>query len=95
MGFITKGDNVPYIKGEKRDKLDPILNELVKEINQPGDLNYCIYKLICMLAKINTPSYRVYSALLTELECCKLEFYRKKVAPYEDKKLKENGDVAA
>jgi hypothetical protein len=28
-----------------------------------------------------------------ELECCKLEIYRRLVAPYEDKKKEENGDV--
>jgi hypothetical protein len=28
-----------------------------------------------------------------ELECCKLEIYRRLVAPYEDKKKDENGDV--
>jgi len=27
------------------------------------------------------------------LEACKLEFYRRAVVPYEDKKIKENGDV--
>ena len=27
------------------------------------------------------------------LECCKLEFYRRVAAPYEDIKIEENGDV--
>jgi hypothetical protein len=27
------------------------------------------------------------------LECCKLEFYRRVAVPYEDQKIKSNGDV--
>jgi hypothetical protein len=27
------------------------------------------------------------------IECCKLEFYRRVAAPYEDRKIKTNGDV--
>jgi hypothetical protein len=33
------------------------------------------------------------SSLISEVECAKLEFYRRVVSPYEDEKIKENGDV--
>jgi hypothetical protein len=83
---------MPYIKAENREKFNVLLDELSDKINSPGELNYVIYYLMCKLAK-PSPSYRIYSALLTELECCKLEFYRRQMVPYEDKKKKENGDI--
>ena len=31
--------------------------------------------------------------VVNAMECAKLEFYRRVAAPYEDTKIKENGDV--
>lgn len=33
------------------------------------------------------------SNALAAVECAKLEFYRRILAPYEDKKIGENGDI--
>jgi hypothetical protein len=38
-------------------------------------------------------SYFSYNEVVGVLECVKLEMYRRLVAPYEDRKCKENGDV--
>lgn len=38
-------------------------------------------------------SYSAYSSALGALECAKLEFQRRHIAPYEDTKIAENGDV--
>ena len=38
-------------------------------------------------------SYHAYNEIIGVLECVKQEFYRRMVAPYEDKKCEENGDV--
>jgi hypothetical protein len=35
----------------------------------------------------------MYNDVIGALECCKLELYRRMVAPYENTKIKENGDV--
>lgn len=37
--------------------------------------------------------YADYNEVIGVLESCKLEFYRRHVAAYEDRKIKENGDV--
>jgi IS605 OrfB family transposase len=38
-------------------------------------------------------SYACLSSTLAQMEAAKLEFYRRKVAPYEEGKIQENGDV--
>ena len=45
------------------------------------------------LAKETCGNYEDYRNFIGELESAKLEIYRRLVAPYEDKKIKENGDV--
>jgi hypothetical protein len=59
---------------------------------QPGTLNYMITKLVHWWLGDN-PNYERYNAAIGVLECAKLELYRRKVSPYEDEKIKENGDV--
>lgn len=39
------------------------------------------------------PRYADYNEAMGALECAKFELYRRLIAPYEDTKLKENGDV--
>ena len=39
------------------------------------------------------PNFQTLNEIIGSLECTKLEFYRRMVAPYEDQKIKENGDV--
>lgn len=60
-----------------------------------GEINYCITKLLNdYLKAFNTPySYQDLNELIGVLEAAKLEFYRKVVAPYEEVKILENGDV--
>lgn len=55
-----------------------------------GSLNYLITNIL--LAK-DPKSYTDYNALIGVIECCKLEFYRRAVAAYEDEKIAENSDV--
>lgn len=87
---------MPYIKREERAKYDRLLKELVDLLRaQPleqadGELNYIITKML----KDSYPlKYFNLNRAIGVLECCKLEFYRRVVAPYEDIKIKENGDV--
>lgn len=57
-----------------------------------GELNFIITtEIINYLGK--DPRYADYNSVIGVLECCKLELYRRMVAPYEDVKIAENGDV--
>ena len=84
---------MPYIKQDKRDVLDPHLVRLAENIASEGELNYCIYRLSCLLVDRMGESYDTYSLCGSAMEHAKLEWYRRRVAPYEDKKIRENGDI--
>jgi hypothetical protein len=58
-----------------------------------GELNYCIYKLASLVIDRIGKSYSNLSMCSSAMEHAKLEWYRRKLAPYEDKKIEENGDI--
>lgn len=92
---------MPYINQESRKLLDSDIDWLVhqlklvyKEIDggKAGLLNYTITRLL--LDTYDKDNYDSYNERIGVLEACKLEFYRKRVAPYEDQKEYENGGVS-
>lgn len=84
---------MPYIKQAARAALDPHLEALARNVTTEGELNYCIYKLSCLLIDSMGESYANYSMCGSAMEHARLEWYRRRVAPYEDKKIAENGDI--
>lgn len=58
-----------------------------------GDLNYVITKLCLAYVEQHGKSYHTLNDITGALECAKLEFNRRLIGPYEDSKIKENGDV--
>lgn len=85
---------MPYIKPDRRELLDDPLEELAREVQTEGEMNYCIYKLACLfIAKVGE-SYDHLSLCSSAMEHAKLEWYRRRVAPYEDAKIAENGDIS-
>jgi hypothetical protein len=86
---------MPYIKQDRRKYLDEVYLKnflAARELYfSEGDLNYMITKILhTQLEKV---SYGEINRLTGVLECAKLELYRKVASPYEDLKIKENGDV--
>lgn len=91
---------MPYIIQDKRKHLDPHIESLVNalrelESDDPsnthcGNLNYVITRL---LHASYANRYAEINEAIGVLECAKLEFYRKRAAPYEDQKEFENGSV--
>ena len=88
---------MPYIKKDRRTLFDPTLTVLDATIERSnptaGDLNYIITNILDDYVRVKGQSYSTYNELIGMLECCKSEYYRRRVAPYEDKKIVENGDV--
>lgn len=81
---------MPYIEQDRRKDFDGLIEAL--QPKNPGELNYAITK---MVQHFLPRCYR-YSdiAMVTGvLENVKQEFYRRAAVPYEDHKIKENGDV--
>lgn len=88
---------MPYIPQDRRtwlryNGLDPKNNAAYFSTETPGELNYYISGLIWELFDRN-PSYTRANDLLGVLDAVAREFYRRKVVPYENKKMKEHGDV--
>ena len=87
---------MPYIKPENRKKYDKIIDELTSILKSfphqevDGELNYVITKII---KEVYPLRYYHINKVMGVLECIKQEYYRRIVGPYEDKKIKENGDV--
>ncbi|MEM2237252.1 MAG: hypothetical protein QW470_01455 [Candidatus Caldarchaeum sp.] len=87
---------MPYITREERAELDKEVEALVKKLaaappeKMDGRLNYVITRL---LAQLYPPGYFNYNRAMGVLSSVAHEYYRRRVAPYEDEKIKQNGDV--
>lgn len=95
---------MPYIAQERRKEYDENIKKVAKLIAKLniddcttfcGDWNYCITKLIKETLKEENckKNYSQQNEVIGMLESCKLEWYRKELAPYEDEKIKINGEV--
>ena len=86
---------MPYIDKKSREKYDKDLARLRKLINEQsskGDLTYILYSLALEYFK-GRESYTKISESIGSLSDAGEEIRRRKLNPYEDKKIKENGDV--
>lgn len=88
---------MPYILQEKRSILEPFLNDVFGCFNENeftlGDLNYIVTRIAQEYLVMHGKSYSTLNDITGALENCKLEFYRRISAPYEDQKAIMNGDV--
>jgi hypothetical protein len=81
---------------EDRPKYEKSLSKLINLLKeQPvdsidGELNYIITRI---LKEAYPLRYFNINRAIGVLECCKLEYYRRVAAPYEDTKIEQNGDV--
>lgn len=82
---------MPYIKKERRAFLQPGTYDYEGPVDA-GELNYTITVLIQDYLG-SKKSYAGFNEVVGVLESVKQEYYRRAVAPYEDKKIVENGDV--
>jgi len=83
---------MPYIKPTERVDLDTTTEFAASAPINAGQLQYVIALLITQYLGKNY-RYQDLNDVLGALEGAKLEFYRRVVAPYEDTKIAENGDV--
>ena len=87
---------MPYIKQEQRNLVDAKIKDLASAIkgigkqDRAGVLNYTVS---CLIRELYELRYSEVNEAVGALECIKQEYYRRLAAPYEDLKIKENGDV--
>ena len=86
---------MPYIKPTGREALDDLLGRALNALEgaSKGELNYFITQLVLGRLDDRGITYDELNDAVGVIECVKLELYRRVVAPYEDKKRDENGDV--
>ena len=85
---------MPYIKAEERT------DEHLKFPENAGQLNWSLTRNIqAYIARqthersLPAPNYALYNEVMGVLACMQQELYRRVIAPYEDQKANENGDV--
>jgi len=91
---------MPYIKQEDRKWFDGLEACFAKNpAANAGELNYLLTVMVHSYLKSKTAdgsyeaNYQAMNDVMGALEGCKLELYRRRIAPYEDIKIKDNGDV--
>mgnify|MGYP001560899514 CR=1 FL=1 len=87
MPYIKKPERLPPDKWDTATFFEDVFG------SKPGVLNYAFTQTIKLYLKANGTSYRTFNEIVGALECAKLELYRRLIAPYEDTKIQENGDI--
>ncbi len=96
---------MPYINEEERVELDNQIDNMILAIrdnktnlNNPHDfsnylgrINYCFSRII--YGVMRDVSYRNIAMVTGVLENIKQEYYRRIAEPYEDIKIRQNGDI--
>jgi len=87
---------MPYINKTDREQFRSLVAAM--EDSPPetaGELHYLIANLCDTFFNQFTEAYEIHNEIMGVLSCAASEWYRVKVAPYEDKKIMENGSVFA
>ena len=81
--------------------MDVEINSLIQKLQRikechaesalDGEVNYTITRILNALYGMG--GYYVFNRAMGVIDCVGREFYRRKVSPYEDIKIQENGDV--
>ena len=90
MPYIERGDKLVYTGA-----LAEIQDAFASVGAGDGDLNYMLTQVAIAWMMYHKPpySYSLRGRVLLAFEAAKLEYYRRVMAPYEDEKREENGDV--
>lgn len=92
---------MPYITKESResnvllydDTLENIATVMGQSLNNGAELNYFVTEMLNSYMAHKGLRYSNISDVMGALEGAKLEFVRKVVNPYEEKKEQENGGI--
>ena len=94
---------MPYIIRDRREdifvnkaafpkaELDECI--VVNEISCAGELQYAMAVMFKSYIEQKGITYQVCNDIMGALAGAQMEFYRRHVVPYEDRKIKINGDV--
>ena len=78
---------MPYIDTKTKDKVHQFGPRTA------GELNFAITEVLIGYLKEKKESYQTYNDMMGAMTGSLLELYRRKIVPYEDRKIEANGDV--
>lgn len=84
---------MPYITKDRRSHIDCHVDQIINYVDNDGDLNYAITRLLHLFVKKSKLCYHTINIVQGVIDCVGREFYRRVAAPYEDNKINENGDI--
>ena len=85
---------MPYIKQEDREAFRiPGLEAVYLDADNAGQLNYLFTKIALTYIENKKLSYQTINDIIGALEGAKMEFYRRIAVPYEQSKIRQNGDI--
>lgn len=83
---------MPHVTQEAKDRVALVYQPKGSPQNA-GEMNYLFSLIIQRYLAEFGKNYQHINDCLGALGCASQEFYRKVVIPYEDQKIKENGDA--
>lgn len=87
---------MPYTKKYRRSHIDKALDDIILYVTEKGDLNYTICELVGRLClRDGGLGYTSTSNWIDGVHGAERELTRRLLDPYEDLKIKENGDVSS
>jgi hypothetical protein len=87
---------MPYVDQASRARLQPIVDAFAQSLSSQvtaGELNYLFTRLAQEFVRRRGVSYQSLNDVTGALHNCASELYRRVAAPYEDAKIRANGDV--
>lgn len=84
---------MPYIHQDIRKQLLPPPTQWGNVPKDVGELNFVLTTTINQFLDTRIRDYAAYNSILGVLTAMQHEIYRRLIAPYEDQKIQENGDV--
>lgn len=85
--------NVKYMtyleKKYEREYLNSIVDIYGDVLIKKGAISYLLY----LIAKRTCDDFESYTKIIGELECVKMEIYRRQIAVFQNKEKNKNGDI--
>jgi hypothetical protein len=93
MPYITETSKEKFVADALTENSVDWPNWCGIQCDNAGDLNYVFTKIAHAYLSHKGLKYQHLNDIIGALEGAKQELYRRVAAPYEDTKIKENGDV--
>lgn len=92
---------MPYLTDKQKQEMQKVIDvhnimlyfASLKLSDFLGALNYLIFVINRKYVEINKKKYFVLAGMFGTVLLSALEFWRRLIVPYEDKKIQENGDA--